>query len=710
MFRNSGGYKMSAIRLPIILGLAAIVLALIINIGCSPDRTGTATPNSAPQVFIVNTPPDSAQFSRNPELNWYATDIDGYIAFFRFAVIIDTNLILNGQLVAPEIFIEQATDADFGWDTLEVTLDRPQSTATIRLYGDTLDPVNVFTKQYFFVQAEDDQGALSEIQYRMYSRNNNYPNTHIGGGTTFINAIDANSPAPGVRMSWWGADSTDWGRADPPLEYEWRLYGPFDVNDDVIVNLVEENCTYDPTTNSYINCEEVHVLDLTTIPDTIYVNVGTAQNPQYIGKAQPVIRSRGPNYAIDKSDVWVTDRETRLYNVFEGLDLALSNRFKFIFWVRCRDDGFVPDPSPSFGQFYLYEAKFERNVLLFDESGYTSTDGRWHPKAMDTTKAVYYNLIQNAGFTSFDTLQSGKDFFNRSAYGGPTLNYIGVKKPNLVDLLSHKIIVYNADYASGGLDESGAGALNGNGGFGIYFALDMGASGVVFARNIGNVPEGESEPYARYEMSLNFRQRFGIIATNIEPWLYYVVSRDYIMNPLFTEEFIGVYSNHGDYPSIDLSYGEGSLQDKRYLRWLFSPNYILDGSPEIGVCEKTQYAAPLYLYLSKYGDESRFHGKVCAVRQQIGDMRTAAFLFTPLAMDPEPMQETFSTTMDWLYEKFAADESATSQSSSGPQSSYSDIAERRERINQFLYYLDNFATPEEREMYGVNIRPVVVKQ
>ena len=68
MFINSGGYKMSAIRLLIVLGLAAIILAIMVNVGCAPDRTGTATPNSVPKVFMVNTPPDSAQFSRNPEL------------------------------------------------------------------------------------------------------------------------------------------------------------------------------------------------------------------------------------------------------------------------------------------------------------------------------------------------------------------------------------------------------------------------------------------------------------------------------------------------------------------------------------------------------------------------------------------------------------------------------------------------------------------
>ncbi len=701
---------MSAIRLPIILGLAAIVLAMIVNIGCEPDRTGTATPNSAPQVFMVNTPPDSAQFSRNPELSWYATDIDGYIAFFRYAVIIDTNLILNGQLVTPEVFIEQASDADFGWDSLEVDLDHPQSTATIRLYGDTLDPVNVFTKQYFFVQAQDDRGAMSEIEYRMYSRNNHYPNTHVGGGTTFINAVDANSPSPGVRMSWWGADSTDWGRADPPLEYEWRLYGPFDEDDDVIVNIVQENCTFDPTTNSYINCDEFDVLDLSTIPDTVYVNVGTEDNPQYIGKAQPVVRSKGPNYANDNTDVWVTDRETTLYNVFEGLGLVFSSKYKFIFWVRCRDDGFVPDPSPSFGQFLLYEAKFERDVLLFEETGYISTDGRWHPRTMDTTKAVYTNLIHNAGYTEFDTLQSGKDFFNRQTFNSPISgDVLGVKMPDLVNLLSHKIIIYNSDFVSGGPNELGSGALVG-GGYGIYFAIDMGASAFMLTRNIANAPDGESEHFARYDnMSPDFKQHFGINAVNVEAWLYYVANPDYALNPIFTEQFIGAHSNHEDYPHIDLNYGEGSLLDTRYLRWMLKQDYIFTGSPEIGVCEKTQFAAPLYLYLSKYGDESRFHGKVCGVRQQAGDMRTAAFLFTPLAMDEAPMQEAFNTTMEWLYEKFATGESVSSQSPTGPQSSYGDIAERRERINQFLNYLDNFATPEERERYGVNIKPVVVK-
>lgn len=719
MIQTTGGKIMSAARIYVILSLLALSVVVVAVIGCEPERTGTALGNSPPQVFIVNTPPDSAQFSRNPDLNWYATDIDGYITMFRYTVVIESLMVISGLPVSPDEFARQATDQQMGWDTLLVDLDHPQSTATIRLYANVDFPVDSFVSQVFFIQARDDKGAMSDIKYRMYSRNNHYPNTHFRNLDVYINAKEPESPAPGIALTWDGADSLDWGRAIPPLEYEWRLYGPFDTAAPVYVKLVQEDCVFDPIGDSFVNCIDVPVLDLDNLP------------PAVGGQAQPLRHSQGPNFANDPNDVWVTSSRTTIYNVFEGMNLQKTSQYKFIFWVRTRDDGFVPDPTPSFGQFNVVEALFEKPVAVLDESGYTAQDGRWGPISLDTTKAVLRDYIHNAGFTDFvtelDTLTGITDYFfttNRTGirvpYGGHGITPI---RPRLVDVLSHRILLVYHDDSDGAPNEQRA--------FGLiwwaFFGLDMGATSCCFARNLGGAGQNteRTTPIAK---SARFAEKFGITSCVVEGWFKSL--RDSNFDPSgigFNEEFIGAYANPDvpGFPHIMLDYGPPlidtiiqtsdttadtvfsyrSLMDIRYPRYLLVADHSMEGLPEVGVGTRSQFATPVYLYLSKDGDKSIFNGKVIGVTQQIGDERSACFMFTPLAMDPEPMQQVFTIVFNWLNAKFETASKPYAGSASGYPGRSSDIAERRDRIQSYLEYLTEYAEPEDKQAAGITLRP-----
>jgi hypothetical protein len=700
---TTGGKNMSAARTFCIFISLLALLTITIYTGCSPNRTGTATPNSIPEVFITNTPPDSAQFSRNPDLNWYATDIDGYITSFRFAVIVDSMLLINGVHVTPSEFADQATDEQFGWTYKPVDLDHPQSTATIRLYSNVDFPVDSFVTQYFFLQASDDQGAWSEIVWRMYSRNNHFPNTHFRARDFYINATDPNSPAPGISLTYDGADSADWGRAQPPLEYEWRLYGPFERDAIIKVNLVKENCIYDPTVDSFINCINVPVLDLSQIP------------PAVGNVPQPLLHSEGPNYANDTTDVWVTETKATLYNVYQSLNLTKTSRYKFVFWVRARDDGFVPDPTPPFAQFDVYEAKFERPVMVIDETGYTVQVGRWAPKDMDLCKAYFYDVLNETldnlsatsgiNYGNFDTLFI-KDsvnvagaidyFYSASKLGqshtGPAP--ADSAKPRLIDVLSHKVIIYFNDDVETGTNESQFGYLGR-----VYDGLDMGASGWVMTRDMGNA-NVNIEAGTVIPMSIDFQMRFGFSEVVCEGWFH-----DAFILKSFNEQYVGAYSNVSGFPNIDVDYGLGSRLDSLYPRYFIDPTHVMEGQPEVGIGTRTTFTVPLYLYLSKDGDQSFFHGKVNAVLQQLGTMRTATFMFTPLAMDPEPMNQTFGTIMSFLISKF--DDAGKSSTIDVPayNTAFSSLAERRARIDQLLKYMSEEATPEEQADYGLQPLP-----
>ncbi len=691
------GDRMKSVRVLTVCLFMVAFISLMVIAGCSPERTGTAIINSPPQVFIVNTPPDSAQFSRNPELNWYATDNDGFIEMYRYSVILDSNLIIGSQIVTPEVFISQAADDQFGWIELEVDLDNPQSSASVRLFADTLDPENNFITQYFFVQAIDDKGAHSSIAWRRYSRNNHYPNTHFKNSSVYINAKDTASPAPGITMSWSGADSADWGRAEPPLEYEWRLYGPFDTAATIYIEFIKENCVWDPTVDSFINCVNIPVLNLEALP------------PSILNIPQPIKHSKGPNFAGDPTDVWVSDLDTKIYDVFGALDLPETSKYKFIFWVRARDDGFVPDPSPSFGQYYVVEAMFEKSVAILDETGYTGATGRWGPRHIDTARAAFRDLVHSAGYTDFDETR-GVDYFhtaNKPANGGGNIT---AQLPDLLDNLSHKVLILYNDDAFTGPVETAFGLMPN-----AFFALDMGASSWMMARNIGDFRmdqfRGETVP-----KSLQFQKYFGFASFTMECWFATYWRSRITPEREFNEEFIEAISFQEGFPNITVDYGppviNGSdtiqtFMQSRYDDFFFEPSgYIFSGLPEVGVGERVPLAAPMYLYHSKNGEHSIFNGKVCGVRMQNGDMRTACFSFSPLAMDTTAMRETFSVMLPWLTAKFE-DQSAM-KVGTNYSTAHSDMSERRYRIQLFLDYLDQSATPEEVTRYGIDMKPFVV--
>lgn len=693
---------MSAARtLFIIISLLAI-LAITVYVGCAPDRTGTAAANQRPFTDFTNTPPDSAHFSRNPDLTWYGTDIDGYISFFRYSVLVESLLVINGNPVTPEEFVAQATDEQFGWDTLPVTLDNPQSTATVRLYANVDFPVDSVVIQYVFLQAQDDRGAMSDIRWRMYTRNNNFPNTHHRAGLFYINAPDPLSPAPGISLTWDGADSADWGRAVPPLEYEWRLYGPFTENDIIRVNLVKENCLYDPTTDSFINCLNIPVLDLENLPPAV-------QN-----MPQPLRHSQGPNFANDSTDVWVTETQVTLYDVYRELNLQETSKFKFVFWVRARDDGFVPDPTPPFSQFWVYEAKFEKSVMVVDETGYTTRVGRWGPIDTDTVKAFFQNTIHAAGYTDFDTTYSTTEpmhyFYSASKKNTdnedlPTdvdpVDSIRYSYPKLLDVLSHRVIIHINDDSETGPKEGEFGLLDV-----IMDGINMGASGFMMARKMGGNGQWNDPPRSEWFKSPDFAFYFGIQMAVIEGWLLGLFND--IQNPIFNEEFVGGYPNIEGFPELLVDWGEGSLLDIRYPRIRVDTSHSMQGLPEIGVGTRTQFAAPLYLYLSRRGDESFFHGKVNAVIQQIGDMRSACFMFTPLSLEPDSIQQVFNILLPWLSEKFETGKSGGSSLNVPVYNpSFASIPERRARLKRRIEYLSNEATPEERAMYGIEKLPPV---
>jgi len=699
---------------------AIIVFLLMVAAGCSPERGGTPSVNQLPRVYIVNTPPEDAQFSRNPELNWYATDIDGYIKFFRYAVVLDTNLTIDGQSVDIQTFIQQATEQQFGWDTLWVDLDHPRSTATIRLYADTVDPENIFITQYFFVQAQDDQGGNSNIKYRSYSRNNHYPNTHFRGDDIYIDAVNADDIAPGLALEWGGADSTDWGKFEPFLEYEWRLYGPYLDTAKVYIDTLKEGIVVDPITGDTVSFLKVPFLRLDLLP------------PAVNEIPQPIVHSEGPDFDVDTNDVWVSEEQDTIYNVLGELNLQKTSKYKFIFWVRARDDGYVCDPIPAFGQFFVAKAKYEKEVLVLDNTNLKPAEV-WHPRSLALLKSRFWTWINTylettfeGGYIPFDTISptypaidtTSRDYFQSSLI---TAVLEKKKGPTYLDILSHKVLIYYCDDASTEKDK-----LSEDESFtpSLYFGLDMGCSVWIMARNMAGVIE-QQDHEIDHTFYADFTNYFGITSVRDEGWEFWAMKSK--GNPsgegqcVWNEQFVGCYSLVPtifpgidiDVPAIDTLYT--ILDDTCFLP--HSAPSIPDthhfvALPEVGSCSKTTDAIPLYLYKSRFGESSPFHGKVMAVAKSSADYtRCVTMSFTPTAADQSQAQEMFNNVLPWLSYKFYTNNARMKNNLGAPTGSLQeDTRERRQRVGRYLRLLNDRAAadPEYARQQGVLLPPFCV--
>jgi hypothetical protein len=206
---------------------AVVSVSLIFTGGCTKRLDGEMNPNEKPIVYFVNIPPEGQRFSRNPEIHWVGTDRDGLIAYFRYHVA--TTADLGGA--DPMDYI--ASIPNSGWVRLDVDPKGPDPMTSniVSMSADLTDPVLTYVDQYVFLQAYDEEGLGSDIIYRLFSRNDNPPNTFIFGfrptDTPFVNSLTPGGIITGVKLRWTGDDPIDYPSEPPPFEFDWRLYGPY---------------------------------------------------------------------------------------------------------------------------------------------------------------------------------------------------------------------------------------------------------------------------------------------------------------------------------------------------------------------------------------------------------------------------------------------------------------------------------------------------
>ncbi|UCD93396.1 MAG: hypothetical protein JSU69_06370 [Candidatus Zixiibacteriota bacterium] len=385
--------------------LTAFMIGIMLIGGCGPaDIEGPERTNMPPVVDFVNIPVEEAKFSADTTLYWYGTDVDGFITHFRYAVI-------EADTVGdPVLFIETTPDTEYPWVVLEVELNNPQTNHKVKMSADVSDPVRKYVASYVFLQAIDNLGAKSAIVYRMFYKNNHFPNTLISLQNLtdpYVNTISMTGILEGVTISWNGEDPIDYPRNPPPFQFQWKFWGPFDSLTSVALDSVCVGSVFvDNYGDRYYDCEDYPaniVIDTTIIEitpdssdtiiniDTTFVPVCSLSRGNPYGDWHEFLYldsiANHPEFdrLVEQSEdqitggPWVYDQNSSIYDVYRNVIVDTTSMYYFLFWCQSRDDSKVPDPTPAFGWVAVIEPKFERDVIVIDACNYKKVQyGFWN--------------------------------------------------------------------------------------------------------------------------------------------------------------------------------------------------------------------------------------------------------------------------------------------------------------------------------------------
>jgi hypothetical protein len=702
--------------IPLFLLIVLAGLYALAQYGCTNRINGKQFENKKPVVFFVNVPPDSLKVSRNPVINWIGTDADGQVKYFRYIVVRKDSLdtIYTAAQFASQIL---PTYDSTRWTYIQVTVDDPKTTNVVQMSADLNDPVRRFYPQYVFLQAFDDKGLGSDIVFKALLRNDNPPLTRIimgeKGDTSnpYINSVLPGGAITGVQLRWNGADPIDYPKDPPPFQFQWKLFGPYQFTNSPTdtfsllrqkffkrVFLASDGLVYRVGRGERIiqidsSLDSLHQLQV----DTVIILVDTIRGSSALGSfdsmfvvddTEFVNPTNGWYRLVDSSSTtngsgWVSTAIDTFYDVFRLRRGTTTRQEKFIFWARCRDDAFVPDPVPAYVTFDVVDPHYERDIVVVDltrVSPVVRLNAPWRVSpTLDTAKTYWDNVITkwaagNNRLTGPDSIKWDKN-----------VDYIYTNQMSdrvpLLKLLTYKLmILYNDDIQPSGISD-GAGNVSQTIGKPIYTGIDAGVNAwlimrVPIAQTAYGQPGGVTGNDLSVRIDAQYRRYFGVEAMVYSGWAYRAYDRGNQCNHFRAEDFIGGLSlDIQKFPNLAI---DSALLHRRY-RWRpiinhidtcpGSPtygNYAVDWRPDLAALPEVDWSVRsfgtevLYLYQSKdstghpLGPLYSFHGAPCAHRLNRGLYRTAHFNFSPLGMDTVAAQVMADSMLNWLYNPHVA--------------------------------------------------------
>jgi len=611
--------------------------------------------------------------------------------------------------------------SDTLWTVLLVRADStdPHTSNIVPMSAQMDDPVRTFVPQFVFVQAFDEEGLGSDIVFRRFLRNDNPPATRIVAfieGVPFINSVLPTGPATGIRLRWQGSDVLDYPTDPPPFEFEWKLFGPYtqtdydEIIDSFLVPVFVSNDArifkfgqppdtvgYDTFWNADATAiDSIRPVLLGTaliVCDTTYENgvevescdtilIDTLEGSNIYGTMDTLLRVYDDDFinssyyvVADSShdqygNVWTTELRDSIYNVYWNHPADTTQAGLFIFVVRSRDDARVPDLTPAWRSFTVFNPQHERDILVVNWSN-SADENRYLPKYLPR----YWNDAVNNWITQtghnevvFDTLLDVKHVSGYQQYN---------RMLNLI--LKYKVAIMIQDAEVSGV-WTGQGQPYEN----TLVGLQTGVNVWVAMR----VPLGvhlTGASFAEDDATGQYQFFFGVQQYTFPGWSagFFNLEGGWGFGLPRTEHFIGTLSlDEEQWP--ELAVDTNLLRDRYHWEGTIDPPVFpfvpylpeLGALPQVGWCVRTFDTEAMYLFKSKYGSEHAifrrlsFHGRPVGIRLNRGLFRTVHFLFTPMALEQAGAQEITNNVLNWLYDgrvelssagKFAKNDAAASE-------------------------------------------------
>ena len=682
-----------------ILMLFIVTVSMSLFSGCTDTIDGNVNANLKPIVQFVNIPPEGQQFSRNPEILWVGNDPDGLIDYYRYHIAVEEVVNAAGGPVA-----YSATIADSDWTQIDVvqTESDPHTSNVLPLTADTLNPVANPIGQYVFLQVFDMENLGSDINFRLFNRNDNPPDTRIfdiANQIPYVNSVFSGGIVTGIRLKWEGSDKKDYddlGITPPPFDFEWKLFGPFtdslidSINSTLIEDVfVTEDAQILHLNDSLIFCQtikvdtvldslidttsiviEVEICDTTIFDSAFFADFTSSarfSKEQILNVDDSLISSKLVTSSFNGVDEWIQNTTDTIYNVYKADAPDTTVELNFIFWIRSRDDALVKDLTPSFVTFPVINPRYERDVAVIDFTPRVSiTNNHESYRHIDTAKSFWNNIIHRWGDSAglnivFDTTaftikedsilfnKTGIDYIRASLYtSGIPLEY----------LLKHKVLIlYNENYKSSGF--VGSGQVNFPE---ILSAMDAGINVWAAWRNPLFVFDGDPKPQIIIAPP-DYTHYFGVVSMTYSSWFANAVITEIPPEDApRNEDFIGTYSmDESVWPSLAidtallharLNWHEiGASFAAPYIKWEDS----LAALPEVNWAARSFGTEIMYLYKSKYGATNpvnglEYEGAPVGHRLQSNLFRSVHFNFTLLTLDSLQAQGIANKVLDWLYD------------------------------------------------------------
>ena|GEM_PF-4549287 len=587
-------------------GLAKGVLAVAVTLlaaacllsSCSKlDNKGTPPPNSAPEMFLANVPIQDSEWWRNPVIHWYATDEDGYVTKYRHAVVRAEDMPEEDGVPNCSLFIELAQANGFeGWTVVDVSAGETSTSGTIWLYAEQ-NCDTCLIRDYFFIQAEDNFGSQSNVEYRYFNRGNHSPETflEVGAGPWVTGSCcDLQFGTLGIPASWSGEDTLDYPGRQPDFFYSWEVYGPF---------------------TGYTDSLGIH-------PDTGGVDWG-----------QYVIES---SWNEQTGTPWVMDQATVLYNLFrDNPSVGMTVAGYFVFKVRTRDDAYVADTSDAIGAFMAIQPACEYDVMVVDMTRYglpgpgSLYDGALCPD-VDAVEDIYHPYIRGVVEEALgDTID--KFYFAWS--------YNSSSPPPPIELYAKfKLIILLAEDAWNGTNSAWMNF--------IATYLEMG----------GNVMLMGVDHFAWTDF-LEVQPFLAYLGPNSVASQYFNINAQWVANWIRSmrlgepnEEFIEGLSLVDDLPNIRPDSSQLGYYIKQGSVWCRGQDpavYLNNAIPGVNFFVSGGLAEGLYMAVSAYGGDGWIDGGICGYRYETPCSKSSIFGFPLWPLNRDDAVGLMRGMIDW---------------------------------------------------------------